>query len=81
MAELALVCRGYRKNGQSCGNILGLVTDGKLSVQHHGRAIRGLDMPLPDGITITCEDCGTPWRPGIPLESATDAIMARRQRR
>ncbi len=59
MADLAVVC--------SCGNTLGLVSDGVLEIRHKSRIIQGLDAGSPS-LRITCEDCGHVWRPLFPLQ-------------
>lgn len=37
-----------------CGNTLAVIKDGKVISKRHGRVI---EVPMTDGVTITCEKC------------------------
>lgn len=58
-SSVLIFCEGFRKGGQRCKIILGVIENGVVNVKHVGRVIEDVRGP------IRCEMCGWIWqRPG-----------------
>lgn len=56
MRKTVIRCFGER-NGKTCGNILGYISDGKLICARHGRTVE-IASDVDGKVSIICECCG-----------------------
>lgn len=52
---VVLKCPHKGKNGKKCGNTLGIIREGMLTIKKCGRIVGGI--PYDGEITIRCEKC------------------------
>lgn len=56
MRKRAVRCCG-EKDGRTCGNILGYISEGRLVCMRHGRTVE-IETDADGKVYITCEKCG-----------------------